>query len=162
MLSYQHQHFECIRSNIEGKLHKFLSLLREKIRIEVLLRYHDSFKNRKIKCGTVNMDSMLSQRSASKSVTFGFVEIREYGRILTEHPKCQDGLAIGIDWKHAKKSTFASIDVFEKMKFKNVDHGKKPVKKLSTQEKVDLLINIGGYPTDFLRHSFYKCFLESN
>jgi hypothetical protein len=93
------------------------------------------------------------ERNLHKCVSFSCIEIREYGRVLTDHPGCQDGLAIGIDWKHTRKSTIISVDVFEKRKCSE-ERGTRAIEKLSTLKKKDLLVRVGGYPPDFLRYTY--------
>jgi hypothetical protein len=85
-----------------------------------------------------------------KRVTFHHVDIRIYKRILTEHPECKDGLALGLDWKHAERITRISIELFEQIR-KRQGRGKKPMERLSFHERRTILILIGGYREEILR-----------
>jgi hypothetical protein len=144
-------------SNLKRNLNACLALIRGRLNGDMSSYYQESLKILKSNCDP----SLETQRSISKCVTFGFVEIREYGRVLTEHPECKDGLAIGIDWKHVKKPSRATVDVFEKLKRRKGSRGKKRIEKLSTLEKKDLLVHVGGYPTDFLRHTYRRCSMQN-
>jgi hypothetical protein len=161
MLYHQHQNYDSMALNIKRNLTICLALIQGRLNGDSSSRCQDSLNIHKSKCGMASKLSLETQRSIAKCVTFGSVEIREYGRVLTEHPECRDGLAIGIDWKHAKKSIRASVDAFEKMKYRKGNRGKKRMVKLSTLEKKDLLVDVGGYPTDFLRHSYRRCCIQN-
>jgi hypothetical protein len=157
------QKYDSLRSNIikvKRKLVIGLDLSRWKLNGDILSRSHEPLNNHKSNHRTEQ--SSETQRSISKCVTFSFVEIREYGRILSDHPECKDGLAIGIDWKHTKKSTRIPIDVFEMRKYTDGKRVDKSIEKLSTLKKKELLINIGGYPTDFLQLGHRKRCLNNN
>jgi hypothetical protein len=90
----------------------------------------------------------------NSSVRFGFVEIREYARLFVDHPQCQDGLGLGINWKHSPKTTRLSVDLYEKFRINHGKHTNKPLEKLCTYEKKMLLIEIGGYSEKVLWEAF--------
>jgi hypothetical protein len=81
------------------------------------------------------------------SVSFGSIHIREYGRLLIDHPECQDGLALGLDWKHSQKDKVIGVDQYEK---KRRFRGQQPCPRLCIQDRTELLIEVGGYNVDKL------------
>ena len=89
-------------------------------------------------------------------VQFNFVEIREHRRILTDHPECKDGVALGLDWKHSLRTTRITLDLFEKIR---KSQGRKPIKsmkRLSILEKQNLLVKVGGYQEEMVLNAFFK------
>ena len=90
-----------------------------------------------------------------KRVTFRHVDIREYRRVLIEHPECKDGLALGLDWKHAQRTTRISIELFEHIRRKQ-GKGTKPLERLTFQERKKILVLIGGYREEILRELLHE------
>jgi hypothetical protein len=94
-----------------------------------------------------------------RSVRFGCVEIREYGRLLVDHPECRDGLGLGLDWKHSRKVTKLSIECFETVQ-RQKGRRKGRIEQLCTYDKKVLLRDIGGYSEMVLWEVFCKKFRE--
>ena len=86
------------------------------------------------------------RRGDKPSVSFGSIEIREHGRVLlVDHPSCADGLALGLDWKHAKKTIVWKIDMYENIRMVQGKRSGKPVQVLSSYDRSMLLMKVGGY-----------------
>lgn len=88
-------------------------------------------------------------------VTFSNVEIREYARLLIDHPSCPDGLAIGIDWKYQETTKIVGVDQFESLKKRKGRRQTRKVKALSLKERKNLLMKQGGYDEVELNRAFF-------
>ena len=98
--------------------------------------------------------SLVGSRGDKPSVSFGSIEIREHGRVLVDHPSCADGLALGLDWKHSKKTIVMNVDAYE---IKRTIQGKRSNKRvgvLSSYNKSLLLMKVGGYKEKELTDAF--------
>ena len=95
----------------------------------------------------INTTSCPPDRSRGNklSVSFGSIEIREHGRVLVDHPVCADGLGLGLDWKHAKKTIVWKIDMYENIRMVQGKRSGKPVQVLSSYDRSMLLMKVGGY-----------------
>lgn len=100
------------------------------------------------------------RRDEKPTVSFGSVEVREYGRLLVEHPRCTDGLALGLDWKHSRQSQIMHIDLYEQIR-RSQGRSERPLQKLSTYDRKVLLMKVGGYREQTLWKVFEKNF-EAN
>jgi hypothetical protein len=112
-----------------------------------------------------NLDSKTSITSASmpkhstdrmKCVQFSYVEIREHGRILVDHPECKDGIALGLDWKHSPRTTRISLALFETIRNSQGRRTIKYMQRLSLLEKKNLLVDIGGYHEEMVLNEHLK------
>jgi hypothetical protein len=108
-----------------------------------------------------NTDSSRVRRRCDKpSVSFGSIEIREHGRVLVDHPSCADGLALGLDWKHAKKTIVTNVDAYEMKRTLQGKRSNKRARVLSSYDKSMLLMKVGGYKekelTDALRTASHQ------
>jgi hypothetical protein len=81
----------------------------------------------------------------SRGVSFGSIEIRDHGRVLVDHPRCVDGLGLGLDWKHSKNITVYQIDIYERIRKSQGKIDDHPVQKVCTYDKKILLMKVGGY-----------------
>lgn len=95
--------------------------------------------------------------NALRTVSFGSITIREHGRVLVEHPECNDGLALGLDWKHAKRDVRIDVDLFERIRSTQGKRGGVRCKQLCTYDKKVLLMKVGGYK----ERTLWKAFRES-
>jgi len=129
---------------------------------------------RKLLCGVLSLpksssNSRLDSKAIVNSVStakhpadtktcvqFKFVEIREHRRILTDHPKCKDGVALGLDWKHSLRTTRISLDSYEKMRKSQGRRSIKSMKRLSFLEKQNLLVKVGGYQEEMVLNAHFK------
>jgi hypothetical protein len=121
---------------------------------------NNSAKSRKPKHTASLLSSSTCQvRNRDKErncVKFCHVDIREYGRILVDHPECKDGLAIGLDWKHANMIRRIPIELFERIRRSQGRRSQKSLERLSTSEKRILLVNVGAYREETLWHAYCK------
>jgi hypothetical protein len=102
-----------------------------------------------------NVNSSSKSHTIGKRVTFRHVDIREFKRVLIDHPECKDGLALGLDWMHGERTTRISIELFEQIRRKQ-GKGSKPAVRLSFQERRKILILIGGYREEILREILHE------
>ena len=103
----------------------------------------------------VNTACSLEQSRVDKpSVSFGSIEIREHGRVLLDHPSCADGLALGLDWKHSKKSTVMKVNEYEMKRAIEGKRSNKRVQVLSSYDKSLLLMKVGGCKEKELTDAF--------
>jgi hypothetical protein len=97
------------------------------------------------------------RRGDKPSVSFGSIEIREHGRVLlVDYSSCADGLALGLDWKHSKKTTVMNVDAYE---MKRTIQGKrlnKCAEVLSSYDKSMLLMKVGGYKEKELTDALHQ------
>jgi hypothetical protein len=145
-----------LESNQITKPIRKLSIIRQKL--EVLIKFMKSHNEGPDKpvTSTSTCRSFSSKEVAleePRSVRFGCVEIREYGRVLIEHPECRDGLGLGMDWKHSRKVTRLSVDCFERIQ-RQKGKRKSRTKQLCTYNKKVLLRDIGGYSETVLWEVF--------
>jgi len=62
--------------------------------------------------GTATTTSQ-EQEPRRKRVTFSTVEIREYNLQLGDHPFCEDGLPLTLDWDYNPETTFLDVGQYE-------------------------------------------------
>jgi hypothetical protein len=86
------------------------------------------------------------------SVSFGMVEVREYERILGDHPSCSEGLAIGIDWQYLPSKTYR-VDDWEAIR----DSSRKGCLTLDKQTREKILVELG-----YEERHFAQALRESN
>ena len=104
-----------------------------------------------------NTDSSRVRRRCDKpSVSFGSIEIREHGRVLVDHPSCADGLALGLDWKHAKKTIVTNVDAYEMKRTLQGKRSNKRARVLSSYDKSMLLMKVGGYKEKELTDALHQ------
>lgn len=60
----------------------------------------------------ITTDLILLEKKSKSMVTFNTVSIREYDRILGDHPDCTEGPPITIGWKYAEQPT-QELDDYE-------------------------------------------------
>jgi hypothetical protein len=107
-------------------------------------------------CLTIMVKNQSKDRPCVK---FCHVDIREHGRILIDHPKCKDGIPIGLDWAHSNRTRRIPIELFERVKGKR---SKKPIERLSTVQKALLLVDVGAYREEDLWNVCCKSFQARN
>jgi hypothetical protein len=103
---------------------------------------------------TYSLDS--GRQDGKLSVSFGSVEVREYGRLLVEHPHCPDGLALGLDWKHSRRNQVMHVDLYERIRRSQGRKTSKALEKLCTFDRKVLLMKVGGYNENMLWKVFQK------
>ena len=87
-----------------------------------------------------------------RSTSFGTVEVREYERILGDHPSCSDGLSIGIDWGYRAVQSYC-VDEWEATR-NSLTRGSFH---LDRKAREDMLRELG-----YDRQEFAKAMRESN
>jgi hypothetical protein len=91
----------------------------------------------------------LSGIPKARHVTFDRVEIRVHALILSDHPSCSDGMALGLGWEHAPKKRVMHIDDFE-----NTRKDRRPFDRLSAKERKHRLKKAGGVRERDLKKAF--------
>jgi hypothetical protein len=84
-----------------------------------------------------------------RRVTFDRVEIRVHALILSDHPSCTDGIALGLGWEHARKKSVMHIDDYE-----NARKDRPPFDRLSVKERKHRLKKAGGLRERDLKKAF--------
>jgi hypothetical protein len=101
----------------------------------------------------VQKTSFLSHNSLrSVSISFGMVEVREYERILGDHPACSDGAGIGIDWLYLPSQAY-HVDNWEAMR----SSSRKGCYILDKQTRENILVELG-----YDQRHFAQALRESN
>lgn len=80
------------------------------------------------------------ESSKNRRVRFDRVEIREHALVLGDHPFCQDGLSLELDWKHARKTKIVSI-----ANMMEWQRGRPRLRSKTAEERQELLQRVGGY-----------------
>jgi hypothetical protein len=143
-------------NQITKPMRRKLSSMREKLEVVIKFMKSPNEGPDETVTSTSTCRSFSSKEVAleePRSVRFGCVEIREYGRVLIEHPECRDGLGLGMDWKHSRKVTRLSVDCFERIQ-RQKGKRKSRTKQLCTYNKKVLLRDIGGYSETVLWEVF--------
>ena len=91
-----------------------------------------------------------------KTVTFGKVEVRQHARILSDHPACSDGLALGLDWQHCERATVMDIDLYERRRRQEGRHVSNSLRKLSAEKRCQLLLYIGCVDENEIRRVYTR------
>lgn len=95
-------------------------------------------------CKTESSDSLSSQ-SSQKSVSFGLVEIREFNRIVGDHPDTRVGPPLSLGWEFNQASPMP-LDEYEAQR--------PPMKKnlrMSSITRKNVLHNVFGIPEEEIR-----------
>jgi hypothetical protein len=79
-----------------------------------------------------------------KRVSFHKAEIREYAVVVGDHPMCEDGLPISLDWKHTEEKV---IDLATVHDFKS-SRRFKSLRRLSYDDRVQRLQSVSGMTTE--------------
>uniref|UniRef100_A0A7S4T6P9 Uncharacterized protein n=1 Tax=Ditylum brightwellii TaxID=49249 RepID=A0A7S4T6P9_9STRA len=77
----------------------------------------------------------------SKSVSFSYVEVREYSLTLGDHPDCSDGPPISLDWSYTNQKR-VNLDYYEDHRG---PHKMLPEMKSETSERRDFLQREAGF-----------------
>jgi hypothetical protein len=84
-------------------------------------------------------------RSSRIRVSFGPIHVREYERIVGDHPDTQVGVPLSIGWAYYDRETGVSIEKYE------ADRIQKGNLRMSSITRKNLLHNIFGIPEEELR-----------
>lgn len=129
-----------------------------KVRIR---KFRDAFHIREDFPTKGNSDNVYEDSAALtigevKTVTFGKVEIRQHGRILSDHPACSDGLALGLDWQHCQRTTIMEIDLYERRRRQEGRNTSNSLRKLNAKQRCQLLLYIGCVDESELRRVYTR------
>lgn len=96
---------------------------------------------------TLNL--MENWQKLRRRVKFGSAHVREYAITVGDHPICRDGLALSLDWFHAKEKVY-DIDDYELLirQRENQRRGirrKRRVSKLDYWQRREMLNRVGSY-----------------
>jgi hypothetical protein len=87
-----------------------------------------------------------SNHMPRRSVRFGRAVVREYALTVGDHPICQDGLALSLDWNHADEKVY-DIDDYEYHRHrKNLRKGsKRKTNRLDYWQRREILQRVGSF-----------------
>lgn len=85
----------------------------------------------------------------NRRVRFGSARVREYGITVGDHPICRDGLALSLDWCHAKEKVY-DIDDYELLTRQRESQRKgirrrRRVSKLDYWQRREILTSVGSF-----------------
>jgi hypothetical protein len=86
----------------------------------------------------------------TKSVSFGFVEVREYNRIVGDHPEVRFGPPLGLGWEFHEHDR-ETIDKYESV------HPRRKLQKMSSITRRNLLQNVFGATDEEIQASEKEC-----
>eukprot|EP01083_Nonionella_stella_P049446 131770_1 len=79
-------------------------------------------------------------------IAFGFIEIREYKRIMGDNPGCPDGCALSIDWEYSVLTDISiTVDDYESLR------PPRKIMKLTKQEREDILLACGFSEVELMK-----------
>lgn len=81
-----------------------------------------------------------------RRVRFGCTRVREYAVTVGDHPICQDGLALTLDWSHADEHVY-DVDDFEKSRRRKFRRRgvRRRTSKLDYWQRREILNRVGCY-----------------
>ncbi|CAJ1934023.1 unnamed protein product [Cylindrotheca closterium] len=92
--------------------------------------------------GDLSTDSFAHSMDSSvaSNVSFGKIEIREYGMVLGDNPSTSSGPSVELDWETQSKFTIDTVDQYESMKPR-----RREMKQLAmpSEFRMQLLVNSG-------------------
>mmetsp|Transcript_29728 Transcript_29728/g.45544 ORF Transcript_29728/g.45544 Transcript_29728/m.45544 type:complete len:177 (+) Transcript_29728:396-926(+) len=90
-------------------------------------------------------------RETKKHVSFSHCEVRDYKRIVGDHPKCKKGLPLAIGWEHSETTRFYSVDEHEcLLSHKRQQQQQQSPSKLNALERRRILRSVMRYSNDYL------------
>lgn len=119
----------------------------------------DSEESSSTSCGTdeffhleelsTTLNLMENWQKLRRRVTFGSANVQEYAITVGDHPICRDGLALSLDWFHAKEKVY-DIDDYELLirQRENRRRGirrRRRVSKLDYWQRREILSRVGSY-----------------
>mmetsp|Transcript_30043 Transcript_30043/g.70833 ORF Transcript_30043/g.70833 Transcript_30043/m.70833 type:complete len:255 (-) Transcript_30043:1494-2258(-) len=98
---------------------------------------------------TSTLNLMENWQKLRRRVQFGSAHVREYAITVGDHPICRDGLALSLDWYHAKEKVY-DIDDYELLikQRENQRRGirrRRRVSKLDYWQRREILNRIGSF-----------------
>ena len=79
--------------------------------------------------GLKSRGSKRSRNSPNKSVSFGVVQVREYERVVGDHPGVSDsGPALSLGWRYEENEVEVSVDSYERIHGSRKSNPIKPLK----------------------------------
>jgi len=95
----------------------------------------------------VKSDASVESNKSKKSVTFASVRVREYNRIIGDHPDVKVGPPISIGWEYEEKPE-QCLEEFEASKPET-----KRYLRLSSITRKNMLLNVYGFTEEEIRSS---------
>ena len=83
-----------------------------------------------------------------RRVKFGSARVQQYAITVGDHPICKDGLALSLDWAHAKEEVYDIDDYESRRQNRNQRRGMKRrrrVSKLDYWQRREILTRIGSF-----------------
>ena len=105
-----------------------------------LVSLNDQMRKDSISTSTTASSTVTSESSFKKSVTFSFVQVREYNRVVGDHPDVRIGPPISLGWEYNIQLD-QSVDDYEASR----PDRRKRYLRLSSISRKNLLINVFGF-----------------
>mmetsp|Transcript_5434 Transcript_5434/g.15994 ORF Transcript_5434/g.15994 Transcript_5434/m.15994 type:complete len:201 (+) Transcript_5434:178-780(+) len=103
-------------------------------------------KSTELTASSSSSTSSLSSSSSSTRVSFGDVQIREYERIVGDHPDTKIGVPLALGW-HYSEQELQTVDYYEEHKTS------KGILRMSSITRKNILREVFGIPDDELRNA---------
>jgi hypothetical protein len=86
------------------------------------------------------------QNNMVRKVRFSSASIREYSLTVGDHPICRDGLALSLDWNHAKEKVY-DIDDYEYLRRRTTTRkdGRRRTSRLDYFQRREILQRVGSF-----------------
>jgi hypothetical protein len=88
-----------------------------------------------------------SQASHRSSISFGPIEVREFARIVGDHPDVSSGPPMALGWEYIQDDPI-TVDEYEK---KNKGRSRGPIERTTKFERILILHHEFGFPMQELR-----------
>ena len=87
-----------------------------------------------------------SNHTPRRSVRFGRANVREYALTVGDHPICQDGLALSLDWNHTVEKVY-EIDNYEflRQQRNRMKGSKRKTNRLDYWQRREILQRVGSF-----------------
>jgi hypothetical protein len=72
--------------------------------LEACTEYDSASVDSSLHSALYESDASLSSKVLKRRVSFSKIEIREYSVTIGDHPLCQDGLPLSLDWEHSEST----------------------------------------------------------
>lgn len=92
-----------------------------------------------------NEPSLRRSSRRQKRVSFSKAEIREYAVVVGDHPLCEDGLPISLDWKHTQETKVIDLAIGHDS---SLDKRLSSLRRLSYDDRVERLRSVSGMTTE--------------
>ncbi|KAL3924405.1 MAG: hypothetical protein SGILL_001066 [Bacillariaceae sp.] len=87
-----------------------------------------------------------SNHTQRRHVRFSRAKVREYAITVGDHPICQDGLALSLDWIHTSEKVYSIDDYeFHLRRRSNLRQGRRRTSRLDYWQRREILLRVGSF-----------------